>query len=104
MYEPRPPQQTPPAAGRSVLETVIVAVGTTGLLFGAAMVAFTAAAIADDPVLAAAIAAFVWFGTIVVGILGVRRLVRTLGRRTDRWRLEAERVATPFDGACARAR
>ena len=84
MYEPRPPRRIPPASGRSVLETAVVAVGTTCLFVAATTLALAAAVARDDPRLALAIAATVWIGATVGGVLGARRIARVLGSALDR--------------------
>ena len=95
MYEPRPPQLTPPAAGRSVLETAVVAVGTTVRFVAATVIALAAATLAgDDPAVAAAVAATALIGALVVGVLGVRRVARFLERGLER-RRAAPRTSAP---------
>lgn len=102
MYQPKPPRRVPALAGRSVLETLVIAAGTTVLFVAATLVAVAAVPIAgDDPTAAALVAVLVWLGMIAGGVVGVRRLGSALALVR---RIRDRRRGTARAGVLARIR
>ncbi|APW97546.1 hypothetical protein CHINAEXTREME_07050 [Halobiforma lacisalsi AJ5] len=89
MYDPRPPRRIPSIDDRTVLETVVVSLATTGLFVAAMVAALGAAALAgDDPIVSAPVAILAGIVTLAVGALSLgafgSRLGRAIGRRRAR--------------------
>ncbi|WP_049921784.1 hypothetical protein [Halopiger djelfimassiliensis] len=87
MYAPKPPQSTPLVGRKSVLETAVVSLATTGLLFTATLAGLVAAStVGDEPAIAFPVSLVVGLLTLGVGVVGTRRFYRRIATHVDRRR------------------
>ncbi|WP_265109006.1 hypothetical protein [Halosolutus halophilus] len=85
MTTSRPSRTVDSIDGRSLVETAVVTIGTTGLFLVSAITALVAtAAVGDEPLVTVVVALAVGIGTIGAGLGGARLFGRWLGRRLDR--------------------